>query len=94
MPECNLRPLNSIRHISQWNQDKGQEQKEHENIVQGMRRAAGKEPWNFATLNGKAGKNPDNVETAPGHDTPNHPNHHDRAWSDKKCVRQSTEKLF
>jgi hypothetical protein len=57
MPERNLRPLYAIRQNSQWNQDKGQEQKGYENIVQGRRRAAGEKTWRFAGLNGKGGEN-------------------------------------
>jgi len=64
MPGRDLRPRHSVSQISQWNYEKGQGQKEYEDVRKGLRRVAGKKPRNSALFNGKAGKNESEDPTA------------------------------
>src|SRR5260221_10825827 len=83
MPECDLRPLQSISQISQGNADKGQGQAEQENIRQGLRPAASKQTWNFALFNGKAGNNENDDPASKGQQgqRPGDEQQPDRYWN-------------
>src|SRR5215475_3567311 len=56
VPEQDLRPLHSIRQISQGNEDNGQDQTEQEDVGQDLGLVTRKQTRNFARLKGKAGE--------------------------------------